>query len=180
MRNWLYAYFNTFEGSPELPNLEGNVGVTLLPKGDEKNASYASTLGGWQLMVNAHSQGKEKKAAIEFIKFLTSRNQQKSLALKAGKVPALKELYTDGEVLQKLPFLDDDEDNPKLNKLFTGESSELVQRPSSLTGRSYPRISEVYLNGVHDILQGNVADTRTAVKTLRDRVKSLLNRMALS
>lgn len=175
MRNWVYAYSDTFKESPELPNLQGNVGVTLLPKGDDKNATYASTLGGWQLMINARSQGKQKKAAIEFVKFLLSREQQKSIALKTGKVPALKELYTDAEVLDKLPFLNDNEDNSKLNKLFTGESPVIVRRPSSLTGRSYPIISEVYLNGVRNILQRNVVDTRKAVEMLRDRVKNHLN-----
>ncbi|OUL23338.1 hypothetical protein BV378_21945 [Nostoc sp. RF31YmG] len=175
MRNWLYAYSDTFQESPEFPNLQGNVGVTLLPKGDDKNATYASTLGGWQLMINARTQGRQKKAAIEFLKFLISTNEQKSLALKTGKVPALKELYTDAEVLQKLPFLNDNEDNSKLNNLFTGESPVIARRPSSLTDRSYPIISEVYLNGVRDILQGNIVDTRKAVETLRDRVKNHLN-----
>ena len=168
MRNWSYAYNQSFEENPDFPDLRGNVGVTLLPKGNGEKASHASTLGGWQLMINANSQGKEKKAAIKFVEFLISKNIQESLALKTGKVPALQELYKNAKVVKKLPFLDNDEDNPYLKNFFTNILDNTVQRPSAFTGRSYPRISEAYSDEVYDILRNNVRNTETSVEILRD------------
>ncbi len=169
MRNWSYAYKQSFEDNTDFPNLRGNVGVTLLPKGNGEKASHASTLGGWQLMINANSPGKEKKAAIEFVKFLISKDIQKSLATETGKIPAFQKLYTNAKVVNKLPFLDNDEDNPYLKNFFTNILDNTVQRPSAFTGRSYPKISEAYSDEVYDILRNNVRNTETSVEILRDR-----------
>ncbi|NJM74217.1 MAG: extracellular solute-binding protein [Scytonema sp. RU_4_4] len=175
MRNWLYAYNESVTKHSGYEDLQGKVGVALLPKGDGQKASHASTLGGWQLMVNAHSQGKEKKAAIKFVEFLIDKERQKSLALKTGKVPALKELYRDGEIVRQLPFLDDDDDNPYLKNFFVSESIEKVQRPSTSTGDNYTRISEIYSDKVHYILQNNVADTQKAVISLKEKIQRVLD-----
>jgi trehalose/maltose transport system substrate-binding protein len=87
MRNWPYAYAASEKKGG--PALQGDVGVTLLPKGPGENTHQASTLGGWQLMVNTASEGKKKTAAIRFVKFLTRKDTQLSLAKDTGRVPAL-------------------------------------------------------------------------------------------
>jgi trehalose/maltose transport system substrate-binding protein len=170
MRNWLYAYNDTFKRQVDGPDFIDKVGVTLLPKGNHAGATQTSTMGGWQLMINQHSQGKESKAAIEFVKFLVSKESQKSLA-ETGKVPALKELYKDGDILQRLPFLGK---TPILD-LVTGESQYLAKRPS-ITGDKYQEISRIYYEGVDRILHDKVVDVQEAVIKLRNSIQKELSR----
>jgi len=98
MRNWPYAW-NIFEkeGSP----VKGKVGVTLLPSFLE--GMSASTLGGWQLGINVYS--KHPEAAEKLIKFLTSPEAQKTLALTVGYKPTRKSLYKDKDLLREQPFI---------------------------------------------------------------------------
>jgi multiple sugar transport system substrate-binding protein len=98
MRNWPYAW-NIFEaqGSP----VRGKVGVAVLPafSGHEP----ASTLGGWQLGVNKYSR--HAAEAERFVKFLTSYDAQKKLALTIGYKPTLRSLYADPELRAAQPFI---------------------------------------------------------------------------
>lgn len=98
MRNWPYAW-NIFEreGSP----VKGKVGVSTLPSFPDKGS--ASTLGGWQLGVNKYSKNPE--AAEKLIRFLTSLESQKFLALTIGYKPTRKQLYKDKELIERQPFI---------------------------------------------------------------------------
>lgn len=176
MRNWLYAYNESLEDNGADPPLTKEMmGLTLLPKGDGDKARHASTLGGWQLMVNKHSPKKQKKAAIEFIKFLISRDVQESLTSETGKVPALKELYRTRRVVEMLPFINPNSDNSLLkNFFFKGESDVIVRRPSTNTGKKYPELSEIYFEKVHQILRKDEGITETVVKELKDKIKQEL------
>ena len=100
MRNWPYAW-NIFEkeGSP----VRGKVGVSPLPSFPGKPS--ASTLGGWQLGVNRRSANPD--AAEKLIRFLTSPEAQKSMALTIGYKPTRKSLYRDGELTREQPFIAD-------------------------------------------------------------------------
>jgi trehalose/maltose transport system substrate-binding protein len=170
MRNWPYAYaFHQGENS----SISNDVGVTLLPKANGKNTRHASTLGGWQLMVNAASEGKEKKAAIRFVQFLTSKETQRSLAKTTGKPPALRELYDDPEVLRALPFLE----NRAVKDLFMGDpaSNALAVRPSKSTGVKYTPISSTYYKEVNKILS-NEKEVKSGVEDLRNELEHILGR----
>lgn len=98
MRNWPYAW-NVFqrEGSP----VRGSVGIAALPafRGHEP----VSTLGGWQLGVNRFSRRPE--AAERLVRFLTSPESQKELALSVGYKPARKALYRDPDLLRAQPLV---------------------------------------------------------------------------
>jgi len=98
MRNWPYAW-NIFEreGSP----VRGKVGVSPLPAFPGKDS--ASTLGGWQLGINRYS--KHTEAAEKLIKFLTSPEVQKKLALTIGYKPSRRSLYQDAELIREQPFI---------------------------------------------------------------------------
>ncbi|MBI4378578.1 MAG: ABC transporter substrate-binding protein [Nitrospinae bacterium] len=98
MRNWPYAW-NIFEreGSP----VKGKVGVSILPSFSHKES--ASTLGGWQLGVNRYSRHSE--AAERLIRFLTSQESQKTLAVTTGYKPTRMSLYRDKELIMKQPFM---------------------------------------------------------------------------
>src|SRR3989338_397310 len=98
MRNWPYAW-NIFEreGSP----VKGKVGISTLPSFPGKES--ASTLGGWQLGVNRYSRNPE--AAEKLVKFLTSPDAQKPLALTIGYKPTRKALYKDEDLMREQPFI---------------------------------------------------------------------------
>ncbi len=98
MRNWPYAW-NIFEreGSP----VKGKVGISRLPT--FLNKESASTLGGWQLGINRYSRNPD--AAEKLIRFLTSPEAQKTLALTTGYKPTRKSLYKDKNLIEKQPFI---------------------------------------------------------------------------
>ncbi len=98
MRNWPYAW-NIFqkEDSP----IKGKIGVSTLPSFPGHNP--ASTLGGWQLGSNKYS--KHPQAAEKLIKFMTSAEIQKELALSIGYKPTRIALYKDEDLLREQPFL---------------------------------------------------------------------------
>lgn len=98
LRNWPYAW-NIFQQQGS--RVRGKVGMTTLPAfpGHEP----ASTLGGWQLGVNRFSRHPE--AAESLVRFLTSPEIQKQLALTVGYRPARKALYRDPELLRAQPHM---------------------------------------------------------------------------
>ena len=99
-RNWPYAW--QICNDPSRSTIAGKVGIAKMPhfKGGESH----STLGGWQLGISAYS--KDKEAAWQFVKFLTSSRIQKLLAVKSGKAPTRKALYADPEIIEKNPHFD--------------------------------------------------------------------------
>jgi trehalose/maltose transport system substrate-binding protein len=170
MRNWPYAYM----ASNKHLNLEQQVGVTLLPK-DGDSSHPAATLGGWQLMVNAASSGKEKKAAIRFVQFMTREDIQEWLAMENGKLPALVELYKKGDIRQKFPFLESDPLR-RLKKLFDGsqESHILALRPSTPTADLYPEVSTIYREQITAVLKGE-KQALDGVRYMKNTLDKLLN-----
>ncbi len=98
MRNWPYAW-NIFgkEGSP----VRGKVGVAMLPSFPGKPS--AVTLGGWQLGINKYTRHPE--AAEKFVRFITSPEAQKILALTTGYKPTRKSLYKDKDLVREQPFI---------------------------------------------------------------------------
>jgi multiple sugar transport system substrate-binding protein len=101
MRNWPYALNHA--NDPEISRVAGRVGIAKLPHFSD-GESY-STLGGWQLGISKFS--KHKKEAWKFIQFLTSERIQKIYAVKAGKAPTRKDLYSDKDVIRHNPHFAD-------------------------------------------------------------------------
>ncbi|GAB4388240.1 MAG: ABC transporter substrate-binding protein [Thermodesulfovibrionales bacterium] len=98
MRNWPYAW-NIFEG--EGSPVKGKTGVAPLPA--FRKGEGASTLGGWQLGVNGRSRNPE--LAESLVRFLTSPEAQKRLALTVGYKPTRKSLYRDEDLRREQPFV---------------------------------------------------------------------------
>ncbi len=96
-RNWPYAW--EISNDTARSRIAGKVGILSIPHFKGKK-SY-STLGGWQLGMNAFS--KHKNEAWKFIKFMTGEKIQKKLAIEAGLPPTRKSLYEAPEVLEKNP-----------------------------------------------------------------------------
>ena len=68
-------------------------------------------------------------------------------AIKGSYNPSIGALYADEEILKAVPFMNYAQD------AFAGA----VARPSGYTGTSYNRVSQVFFQGVYDIL-ANDAD----------------------
>jgi multiple sugar transport system substrate-binding protein len=102
LRNWPYVYAQASD--PEQSNITPEqIGIAPLPA--ESGAQSASGLGGWNLMINANADQEVQDASWELIKFMTSSNQQRTLALEGAYLPVLQELYEDQEVLDAVPVI---------------------------------------------------------------------------
>jgi multiple sugar transport system substrate-binding protein len=99
LRNWPYVYSlaSKTDGSSKVAD---KFGVAPLPG---KDGPGASSLGGHSAAVSVYS--KNKATALDFLKFLTDAEQQKFFATKGSLAPVLGNLYTDQELVSKLPYL---------------------------------------------------------------------------
>ncbi|NJN35872.1 MAG: ABC transporter substrate-binding protein [Nitrospiraceae bacterium] len=100
MRNWPYAW-SLLEraGSP----VQGKIGMAPLPS----FAGYggAPVLGGWLLAIPQHSPRQE--AARELIRFLTSPEAQRRIAIAIGYNPTRRALYAEKPLVEIRPALKD-------------------------------------------------------------------------
>jgi multiple sugar transport system substrate-binding protein len=122
-RNWPYAW--AVANDPKKSKIAGKIGVGPLPSFQGRGS--ASTLGGWQFGINRYS--KHPAEAWQFIKFMTSHDTQKILALEAGLAPTRRSVYQDPEVLKTMPHL----------KTFLPAFEKARPRPLSPV---YPMISQ--------------------------------------
>ncbi len=100
-RNWPYMY--SLAGNPDTAKIKKDqVGVAPLPEG---SAGSVSGLGGWNFYINAQSDQEKQDTAYEFAKFMTTPESQKINALEGAKLPTLKALYKDQEILDEVPVI---------------------------------------------------------------------------
>jgi len=83
---------------PKLSKIVGQAAVALIPGDKLKTASYAET-GGLAIPANS----KNKEAAMEYIRFVTSKEQEKEMALSTGRIPVNKDALNDAEVQTQNP-----------------------------------------------------------------------------
>lgn len=139
MRNWPYAYnLGNAEDSP----IRGKFAVAALPKGGE-NGKHTGTLGGWSLGVSKYSENPE--VAADFVKYMTSMEEQKRRATEGSYTPTIPALFDDPAVQENIPFV------VALKDTFTNA----VARPSGPTGDRYNQVSSEFYNAVHATLSGN-------------------------
>jgi multiple sugar transport system substrate-binding protein len=96
-RNWPYAWEEA--NDPKKSKVAGKVGMTTLPA--FPGGRSASTLGGWQLGISRFARRPE--TAWRFIRFMTSAETQKRIALATGRGLARVDGYRDPDVLRKYP-----------------------------------------------------------------------------
>ncbi len=145
MRNWPYAWniFNR-EDSP----VKGRIGVTMLPAFEGREPF--STLGGWQLGINRYSR--HPREAERFIRFLTSYESQKTLALTIGYKPTRKALYMDRDLRTQQPFM------VELYHIFE---------------RAKPRPLTPYYMMISQILQIEFSSVIAGIKTPEDALSAI-------
>ncbi|MCP4398054.1 MAG: ABC transporter substrate-binding protein [bacterium] len=81
---------------PEKSKVVGKMAVTVHPA---QKTEASPMIGVWHLAIPEASQRKD--AAYDFLKFVTSREMQKTLALEIGQPPTRSSAYTDPDVVAK-------------------------------------------------------------------------------
>jgi multiple sugar transport system substrate-binding protein len=99
MRNWPYAYSLGQVASSS--KIVGKYDVHPMLYGGSNTTGH-SNIGGWQLGINAFSR--QPDAAWTFIKYMLSSEAQKYSAINQSVLSTLQSVYTDSEVLSKVPF----------------------------------------------------------------------------
>ncbi|MCC6314242.1 MAG: ABC transporter substrate-binding protein [Thermomicrobiales bacterium] len=159
MRNWPYAW----NASQDVGSaIAGRVGVAALPAGDEPGNHSAAALGGFALMVSRYSQHQD--AALEFVKYLTSPELQRSYVIERGNLPTIASVYDDPAVAAASEFV------PRLRPIFEGGT---VARPSSVAGPFYNDVSVAYQAAVHQILTGSL-EASPALKDLAGELETIM------
>jgi trehalose/maltose transport system substrate-binding protein len=152
MRDWPYAYLVC--NRPD-SLLKDKFDITYLPSG---GAGHVGTLGGWQFSVSKYSA--HPREAVEFVRYLTSRQAQLRFTRELGWTAVRPDLYDDPEVLRLNPYYRWMKDTlPRI----------IVARPSAVTGKSYAALSDAYAQAVHSVLTGK----KTPADAMADLEKTL-------
>jgi trehalose/maltose transport system substrate-binding protein len=157
MRNWAGSSYVavTVQASPKGQPFD----MSPLPRGQ---AGTSSTLGGNSYAVSRYSLHPREAAML--VRFLGRRNEQLRRCRQACEPPTIPELYSDPEVLAANPYL--------LTVLEIGKN--LTLRPSTASGKEYPKVSRAYFDAVHAVLTGKKTTTKAAAD-LQDKLVQLTN-----
>lgn len=143
---------------PERSNVVGKVGVGLIPAGQAGSASFAETGG---LAIPATS--KNKASAWEYIKFVTGFDEEKRMAMEAGRIPANVAALNDPDVQDKYPhfaLVDDQLQHPYgmwMNFPEASEVQDALSRELVRALRENQSVEEALAAGeeiVNEILSG--------------------------
>ena len=98
-RQWPYQYAkaNATDGSSKVA---GKFAVAPLPG---LNGPGSSTLGGHDYAISSYA--KNKKSALEFIKYMVAEEQQRSNLEKTSLAPTWASLYDDAGLVKQFPYL---------------------------------------------------------------------------
>jgi trehalose/maltose transport system substrate-binding protein len=154
MRNWPYAYsIAQATGS----KVQGKFAVAPLPHGP--GGKSVATLGGWQLAVSKYS--KHQDAAIEFVRYMTSKPVNKFDTITNSNVPATPSLVNDPQVKKVAPYLSPA--TAAVPRAF---------RPSAQLGAKYNEGSKDIYQAVSRILNG--ASAESVLPGLQAQLQGLL------
>ena len=148
-------------GQDEGSKVAGKIAATKLPTGPNGEESH-TCLGGLDLVVNNAIDEKQKAAAVEFINYMMSADTQKEMTLISSQPPVVKDVYTDSEILEEIPFYADFYDI-----IMTGKSRPLSPK--------YAKVSDAIQRNIHQALTGET-DVVTALVKLQEEVEALNNK----
>jgi trehalose/maltose transport system substrate-binding protein len=154
MRNWPYAYSL---GEAKGSKVKGKFAVAPLPHG--AGGQSVATVGGWQLAVSKYS--KHQDAAIEFVRYMTSKAVEKFDTITNSNVPTIPALGSDPQVKRVAPYL-----NPAT------ASVARATRPSTVLGTKYNEGSKDIYQAVNRILNG--ASASSVLPGLQSQLKALV------
>jgi len=157
MRNWPYVY--VLADNPDSP-VSGKFSITVLPKGGA-SGKHAGALGGWSLMVSKYS--KHPDVAADLVKYFSSVEVEKTVALELCGMPSRPALYQDRDILNKFPWF------AKLPVIF----DQAVARPSDVLGVNYNRLAYLFSHQVDRFLRHDSTAEET-VRQIEDGTKKLV------
>jgi trehalose/maltose transport system substrate-binding protein len=153
MRNWPYAYSL---GQAADSKVKGKFSVAPLPHGPGGHS--VATVGGWQLAVSKYS--KHQDAAIEFVRYMTSKAVEKFDTITNSNVPTIPSLANDPAVKKAAPYL----------KPATANVPRAT-RPAKFLKSHYNEGSKDIYQGISQILNG------TPAKSVLPGIQSKLQRL---
>ncbi|MBN1384495.1 MAG: ABC transporter substrate-binding protein [Elusimicrobia bacterium] len=154
-RNWPYAYKLHQSGDSPVKN---KFKITKLPY--FKNGRSASTIGGWHIGVSKFSDTKE--ASWKFVRFITSFEVQKGMAMDLGWNPGRMDVYDSKDVMSQLPHL----------KVLKAVLENAVARPGY---PYYTQISESVQKYVNMVLAGKIQPSKAVEKIQEESGKIIKN-----
>ncbi|MGO4343722.1 ABC transporter substrate-binding protein [Pedococcus sp. 2YAF34] len=145
LRNWPYVY--SLFGSDGASKVKGKFAVAPLPG---VSGPGTSTLGGHSGAISAFS--KHKATALDFLKFITSPEEEKTNMEKGSLAPVLESIYADQDLVKKYPYL-----------------------PTLLTSiqNAVPRPVTPFYPGVTNAIQENFYAAMQGQKTAQQAVKDM-------
>jgi multiple sugar transport system substrate-binding protein len=153
LRNWSYVWKVAQDKAES--SVVDKVGVVPLPHFPNKKS--AACLGGYQYGVNASSKNKE--AAIEFVRWMSSPETQLRFATQIGLCPTRSAVLDDPKIAQEQPFMQ------QLKSVFIGA----IGRPVT---PKYPQVTLVLQSEVSRALtSGNV---KAALQTAKDKIQAIV------
>jgi multiple sugar transport system substrate-binding protein len=157
MRNWPYAI--SLSNDPTASKIPNKFNEHTMLYGGSNTVGH-SCIGGWQFGINAFS--KNPDASWKFVQYMIGPDAQKTIALQLSYLSTLKSVYTDSDVLAKVPFF--------------GKVQPIVQtalpRPVS---PFYPDISQSIQLRVHQALTKQTSPT-AALSQLQSDLQAIVNR----
>ena len=153
LRNWSYVY--TIAQDPKASSVVGKVGVAPLPH--FPGGRSAACLGGYQYGVNAST--KNRDAAIDFVRWMSSPATQLHFATELGLAPTRPDVFDDPKLAQSQPFMQ------KLKPVFLGAT------PRPVTPK-YAQVTLVLQSSVSRALaDGNV---KQALSGAKERIAAIV------
>jgi len=134
-RQWPYIW-NLANATDGTSKVAGKFDVAPLPG---KDGPGVSTLGGHNFAISSFA--KNKATALDFIKFFSSEENEKSNLLATSQAPTRSDLYDDKELIAKFPYL------PTLKASIT----TAVPRPKVV---KYPEVTAAIEEAAYGAMNG--------------------------
>jgi multiple sugar transport system substrate-binding protein len=151
LRNWPYVYkLAKTDGSSTVKN---TFGMAPLPGA---TGPGASSLGGHNAAISVYS--KNKATAADFLKFLTSTDQQKAFVSQGSLAPVLTALYDDPALVAKSPYL----------TVLKTSILNAVPRPVT---PFYPAVSKAVQDNAYAAIKGEVP-VDTALSNMQKAIQA--------
>jgi multiple sugar transport system substrate-binding protein len=153
-RQWPYAYSKAQQNDGS-SQIVGKFDVAPLPGVDGPGSS---SLGGHNFAVSAFA--KNKATGLDFIKFFTSEENERSNLLATSQAPTRSNLYTDPELVKQFPYL----------TTLKASIESAVPRPKAV---KYGDVTAAIQENVYAALTG-AKTTDAALKDLQTKLEELV------
>jgi ABC-type glycerol-3-phosphate transport system substrate-binding protein len=144
---------------PGQSKVVGKTAISVAPVAEGMEPTHG--IGGWGLAINADIDERQRQAAWEWIKWVTSPATQKEIALLGGGGYLRRSNVEDPELVARFPFL------PVIDESFEHGNGEFRPRIPQ-----YPEIQDLLGTAVNAVLAGN-ADAKAALDEAQAKAAAL-------